>query len=114
MQIKMPNTAQEIENAVTKLEFRLTDAEKFNIEDSFYSNRDGERLLLKRVRDTMGEIFGEGSPEYAAHTALSLTPTVNLLELSDAEGVAAKERGRAQLVAALQKLIAELKKKKAA
>lgn len=110
LQSRSGNKPQQVEDAIEALRRRALDAEKFNVADGYFSNPGNEKQLLKSIRETVRTIFGEASPEFAEYRTLSLCSDKVLAELPDDEVVAAKERGRDQLVAGLNKLIARLEK----
>jgi hypothetical protein len=113
-QSRIKSSPQDLDDAIETLQRRVVDVEKLNIEDTYYSNRDNEKRLLKSIRESILVIFGEASPEYAAHRDISFDIEPIASGLSDDEIIAAKERGRTRIVAALNELIARLEKMRSA
>jgi uncharacterized protein (TIGR02391 family) len=104
-------STDEIERAIGKLERRIQDVERLDVEASFQADDGKIGIVESNIRNTIREVFGEGSPEFREHEHIEMWAGSLFFGIADHERLASVLKGRAVVVNVLNSLIARLKEK---
>lgn len=104
-------STDEIERAIGKLERRVQDVERLDVKASFLAEDGQIGIVESNIRNTIREVFGEGSPEFREHEHIEMWAGSLFFGIADHERLASVLKGRAVVVNVLNSLIARLKEK---
>ena len=105
------NTDQ-IDHALAKLQRRIKDVESLDVRTAHVSKDGSLDIVESDVRNTIREIFGEGSPEFGEHKHIEIWAGDLIIDMSDEEWIEGRLRGRTMVVNVLKGLMARLKEKR--
>lgn len=60
-------TTEEIDKAIQKLERRIQELKSLDIARARYEHTGEDGVVLSNIRDTIRDVFGQNSPEFAEH-----------------------------------------------
>ncbi len=106
--------SEEIDSAIAKLQRRIEDLKKLDIENAYLQKTGTDDAVIGNVRETIREVFGTDSPEFQDHQYISLwhhATTVSYYGDED-NTVEQLEQGRTWVIGILQGLIERLVEKK--
>lgn len=107
------SSAEEIQRAISKLQRRITELEQLDTRAAVLEHTGADDVAVSNVRDTVREIFGQNSPEFAEHKGIRLWAGPMYINMPDSEIIAAKDRGRTTVTGVLNGLIGRLREKAA-
>lgn len=105
-------STDEIDRAITKLQRRISEMEKLNVQLSMSEGNAAEKVAVSNVRETIRDVFGQNSPEYFEHSQIRMWSGSMLVSMNDSEIFWAKETGRKVIIGVLTGLIGRLNEKR--
>jgi uncharacterized protein (TIGR02391 family) len=104
---------EEIDRAVAKLQRRIAELEALDVQSALQQDDMGTIYVAgSNFRETIREVFGQGSPEFRDHRNFHLRDSPMLDTMSEAHEIAATERGRKRAIVILNGLIGRLMEKR--
>ena len=105
-------SVDEIDFGISKLERRIRDVEQLDVRAAALDDAGADIVVRSNVRETIREVFGPNSPEFNEHQHISLWAGPMRFGMHQQEIIEGKERGRRQVIAILNGLIARLTEKR--
>jgi uncharacterized protein (TIGR02391 family) len=105
-------TAAEIDKAVQKLERRIAELSSLDIEAAERDKTGAVQVATSNLRDTIRDVFGPNSPEFAENKYRELWSGPIIGGMSDRQRLATKEAGKQEAIGILRGLIGRLAEKR--
>lgn len=105
-------SVDEIDRGVRKLKRRVADLEELDIPSAVLQDTGTDDVVESDIREAIREVFGANSPEFGQHEYVTIWAGGTYTNMTDADIVDAKERGRVWLIGILNGLIARLEEKR--
>lgn len=103
---------EKIDNGIAKLERRIKELEQLDIAASVTRNTGEVSSVTSNIRNSIQEVFGSNSPEFAEHKYLDLWAGPMFMGMSTGAIIQGTERGRTQTLGILKGLIGRLQEKR--
>ena len=105
-------TADQVDRAISKLERRIKDVIDLNVEQSFRTEDGRIDNVESSVRNTIREVFGEGSPEFDEHKYIEIWSGPIIMGMPEHQRLAGRIKGQTVMANTLNGLIERLREKK--
>jgi uncharacterized protein (TIGR02391 family) len=105
-------TPEEIDHAIAKLQRRISELEALDIRSAILEDTSADDVTISNVRETIREVFGQNSTEFREHQHIQMWGGGTWINMSQADKITAKERGRKQVIGTLSGLIGRLEEKR--
>jgi len=102
---------EQIERAMAKLRRRIEDVDKLKVREAYEAGEGQFTVLASTVKNTIREVFGEGSPEFQEHQHLSIWSGPMILGMGHGEAMQCRERGKKNVINVISSLIDQLKER---
>jgi len=103
---------EEIDAAIAKLQRRIQDLEKLNVEEAVMTETGAIKVARSDVRETIRDVFRVNSPEFKEHEHIRIWAGSEHMNMSAAEVLRGTSRGRVQVSNILKGLIGRLAEKR--
>jgi len=113
LELREFRSPEEVEAAIAKLRRRISELEKLDVKAAVLNDSGEDDVIRSAIRETILSVFGENSPEYREHRYVDIWAGGLHINMSHAERIQGKERGRVQVSGILNGLILRLEEKKA-
>ena len=104
---------EEIDAAIAKLQRRIQEVEKLDVNDAYVNKTGADNVIRSNVREAIRDVFGTNSPEFKEHEYIRIWSGSEHMAMSDGEIVRGIERGRGKVIGILRGLIGRLEEKRA-
>lgn len=104
-------TEQEIERAIAKIAKRIEELDRLDIEVAFHAKDGSVEIVESNIRNTIRDVFGEGSPEFQEHQFIEIWSGSLYTGMSRNERLSGEIAGRKVVLNVLKGLVGRLKEK---
>jgi uncharacterized protein (TIGR02391 family) len=105
-------SSEEIDRAVAKLQRRIAELEKLDIQTALLQHTGMDTVAESNLRAAIREIFGQTSPEFNEHKYIRLWAGEEWVGMSNGDVIEGMERGRRKVIGIINGLIERLKEKR--
>jgi uncharacterized protein (TIGR02391 family) len=112
IEIKVFRTAEEIDRAIAKLQRRIKEVESIDFAEAVLKHTGADDVAESNIRNTILEIYGLNSPEYAEHKNLSIWAGGMFVGMEDLEIIEGKTAGAVQTIGVLNGLVGRVKERR--
>jgi uncharacterized protein (TIGR02391 family) len=103
---------EEIDSGIAKLKRRIQELESLDIATAKENDTGAEDVVRSNVRETIRDVFGSNSPEFADHKYIEIWAGPMHMDMQSYEIIEGSERGRKQVIGILNGLIGRLSEKR--
>jgi uncharacterized protein (TIGR02391 family) len=113
IEIREFRSPEEIEAAISKLQRRIEELEKLNVEVAIVNDSGADDVAASNIREAILSIFGINSPEFREHQHIRIWAGPLFMNMARGAVIQSTERGRVQVIGILKGLIGRLEEKRA-
>lgn len=104
-------TEQEIERAIAKIAKRIDELERLDVQVAFHAKDGSVEIIESNIRNTIRDVFGEGSPEFQEHQYIEIWSGSLYINMPEGQRLAGVVAGRKVVLNVLKGLVERLKEK---
>jgi uncharacterized protein (TIGR02391 family) len=103
---------EEIDRSIAKLRRRVKELEAIDVPDAIRNDTGADDVVRSNIRETILEVFGQNSPEFAEHKYLRIWAGPQFVNMDTNYLIEGTQRGRTQVIGFLNGLIGRLQEKR--